>query len=106
MRPPQLSGFLDDRLIRRVSLDPVDPIYINGKTQLSKRPGTDVTVPVSTLSSAASSQRKTPFHTLFFQVDVQKLRLYCDPLQSERETACEIFSVVGSLIEVIFSVSE
>ncbi|TWW71418.1 Collagen alpha-1(XXI) chain [Takifugu flavidus] len=71
VRPPQLSSFLDDRLIREGSLDPVDPIYINGKTQLSKRPGTDTSVPV----------------------DLQKLRLYCDPLQSQRETACEIFSV-------------
>uniref|UniRef100_A0A674MLG4 Si:dkey-225n22.4 n=1 Tax=Takifugu rubripes TaxID=31033 RepID=A0A674MLG4_TAKRU len=68
VRPPQLSSFLDDRLIREGSLDPVDPIYINGKTQLSKRPGTDTSV------------------------DLQKLRLYCDPLQSQRETACEIFS--------------
>lgn len=31
---------------------------------------------------------------LVVQVDVQTLRLYCDPHQSERETACEIFSVV------------
>lgn len=28
------------------------------------------------------------------QVELQKLRLYCDPHQSERETACEIYSVV------------
>ncbi|CAF87062.1 unnamed protein product, partial [Tetraodon nigroviridis] len=68
VRPPRVSGFLDDGPIGRLSLDPVDPIYINGKVQLSKRPGSDVTVPV----------------------DVQKLRLYCDPLQSDRETACEI----------------
>lgn len=47
VRPPQLFSFLDDRLIREDSLDPVDPIYINGKTQLSKRLGTDTSVPVS-----------------------------------------------------------
>lgn len=38
------------------------------------------------------------FSLVFLQVDVQKLRLYCDPLQSDRETACEIPSVVSFLI--------
>lgn len=38
------------------------------------------------------------FHHLLIQVEVQKLRLYCDPNQSERETACEIFSVVRPLL--------
>lgn len=97
VRPPQLSSFLDDRLVRQASLDPVDPIYINGKTQLSKRPGSDVTVPVSMKRSAppAPGSKKTTFPT-FLQLDVQKLRLYCDPLQSDRETACEIPSVVSS----------
>lgn len=33
------------------------------------------------------------------QVDIQKLRLYCDPHQSERETACEIYSVVGVTVQ-------
>lgn len=55
VRPPQLSGFLDDRLIRKAPLDPVDPIYINGKTQLSKRPGSDLGVAVSMKSSARSA---------------------------------------------------
>lgn len=32
----------------------------------------------------------------FSQMEIQKLRLYCDPQQSERETACEIYSVVSS----------
>lgn len=54
VRPPRLSGFLDDGLIGQLSLDPVDPIYINGKVQLSKRPGSDATVPVSMQSSAWS----------------------------------------------------
>lgn len=31
-------------------------------------------------------------------MEIQKLRLYCDPHQSERETACEIYSVVRSSI--------
>ncbi|KAM9332581.1 LOW QUALITY PROTEIN: uncharacterized protein KZ484_017656 [Pholidichthys leucotaenia] len=69
VRPRLVTGFLDDRLIREVVLEPMEPIYINGETQVSKRK--DVTVPV----------------------EIQKLRLYCDPHQSERETACEIYSV-------------
>lgn len=117
VRPPQLSSFLDDRLVRKLSLDPVDPIYINGKTQLSKRPGSDVTVPVSMKSSAPfyhrwllkkkkhkKNQRDFPLPLL--QVDIQKLRVYCDPLQSERETACEIPSVVSSLFRNSFSPSQ
>nr|XP_046227047.1 collagen alpha-1(XXI) chain [Scatophagus argus] len=71
VRPLQVTSFLDDQLIHEVKLEPVEPIYINGRTQLAKRQGTDITVPV----------------------DIQKLRLYCDPHQSERETACEIYSV-------------
>lgn len=34
------------------------------------------------------------FKSLNIKVEIQKLRLYCDPHQSERETACEIYSVV------------
>ncbi|XP_030253405.1 collagen alpha-1(XXI) chain [Sparus aurata] len=71
VRPSQVTSFLDDQPIQEVMLEPVVPIYINGETQLSKRRGTDITVPV----------------------EIQKLRLYCDPHQSERETACEIYSV-------------
>ncbi|XP_076014467.1 collagen alpha-1(XXI) chain [Genypterus blacodes] len=71
VRPRQVSSFLDDHLIQEVMLEPVEPIYISGKTQVAKRRGTDISVPV----------------------EIQKLRLYCDPHQSERETACEIFSV-------------
>ncbi|XP_071342022.1 collagen alpha-1(XXI) chain [Trachinotus anak] len=74
VRPHQVSSFLDDQLIREIKLEPVEPIFINGETQVAKRRGTDITVPV----------------------EIQKLRLYCDPHQSERETACEIYSVVRS----------
>lgn len=35
------------------------------------------------------------------QVEIQKLRLYCDPHQSERETACEIYSVVRTVSTLI-----
>ncbi|XP_034028797.1 collagen alpha-1(XXI) chain-like [Thalassophryne amazonica] len=71
VRPRQITSFLDDEVIQKVQVEQVEPIYINGKTQVAKRQGTDLTVPV----------------------DLQKLRLYCDPYQSERETACEIYSV-------------
>ncbi|XP_070784405.1 collagen alpha-1(XXI) chain [Enoplosus armatus] len=71
VRPRQVTSFLDDQLIREVMLEPAEPIYINGETQVAKRRGADVAVPV----------------------EIQKLRLYCDPHQSERETACEIYSV-------------
>lgn len=33
----------------------------------------------------------------FSQIRIQKLRLYCDPMQSERETACEIYSVASDI---------
>ncbi|XP_051910160.1 collagen alpha-1(XXI) chain [Hippocampus zosterae] len=71
VRPSQVTSFLDDQRIQEITPEPMEPIYINGKTQVAKRRGTDATVPMQ----------------------IQKLRLYCDPLQSERETACEIFSV-------------
>uniref|UniRef100_A0AAV2L807 Collagen alpha-1(XXI) chain n=1 Tax=Knipowitschia caucasica TaxID=637954 RepID=A0AAV2L807_KNICA len=71
VRPRKVSAFLDDRLIQEQELQPVEPIFINGYTQVSKKGRTEVTVPV----------------------DIQKLRLYCDPEHSGRETACEIYSV-------------
>uniref|UniRef100_UPI0037E86B09 collagen alpha-1(XXI) chain-like n=1 Tax=Semicossyphus pulcher TaxID=241346 RepID=UPI0037E86B09 len=71
VRPSQVTSFLEDQPIQEVKLEPVEPIYINGETQVAKRRGTDTTV----------------------LVEIQKLRLYCDPHQSERETACEIYSV-------------
>ncbi|XP_077410649.1 uncharacterized protein LOC144040375 [Vanacampus margaritifer] len=71
VRPSQVTGFLDDQRVQEITPEPMEPIYINGKTQVAKRRGIDVTVPIQ----------------------IQKLRLYCDPLQSERETACEIFYV-------------
>ncbi|XP_057680160.1 collagen alpha-1(XXI) chain [Corythoichthys intestinalis] len=71
VRPSQVTSFLDDQRLEEITPEPMEPIYINGKTQVAKRRGIDVTVPLQ----------------------IQKLRLYCDPLQSERETACEIFYV-------------
>ncbi|XP_075070496.1 uncharacterized protein LOC142159497 [Mixophyes fleayi] len=63
--------YLDDALIQNQALEEIGPIFINGKTQVVKR--------------AKSDQSVT--------MEIQKLRLYCDPEQSERETACEIYSV-------------
>ncbi|XP_026106293.1 collagen alpha-1(XXI) chain-like [Carassius auratus] len=71
VRPRRVSCFLDDQQIQDEALEAVVPIFINGKTQISKRSGSDATLPT----------------------EIQKLRLYCDPQQSERETACEIYSV-------------
>lgn len=47
VRPTQVTSFLDDQVIREMMLEPVEPIYINGETQVAKRRGTDITVPVS-----------------------------------------------------------
>ncbi|XP_056377095.1 collagen alpha-1(XXI) chain-like [Hyla sarda] len=63
--------FLDDSLIEKRTLEEIGPIFINGKTQVVKK--------------EKSNQSVT--------MEIQKLRLYCDPEQSERETACEIYSV-------------
>ncbi|XP_029443002.1 collagen alpha-1(XXI) chain-like [Rhinatrema bivittatum] len=66
-----VSLFVDDELIQRNPLEETGPIYINGRTQVAKQVATDTTVPL----------------------EIQKLRLYCDPQQSDRETACEISTV-------------
>ncbi|XP_066544814.1 collagen alpha-1(XXI) chain [Amia ocellicauda] len=66
-----IACFLDDVRVQEKPLEQVIPIYINGKTQVAKRVKKEATVPI----------------------ELQKLRLYCDPEQSERETACEIYSV-------------
>lgn len=61
VRPRQLTSFLDDQTIQEVMLEPVEPIYINGETQLAKRPGTDVTVPVS--NNALKTQDRPLIHS-------------------------------------------
>ncbi|XP_068094435.1 collagen alpha-1(XXI) chain-like [Hyperolius riggenbachi] len=63
--------FLDDSLMESQVLEEIGPIFINGKTQALKKQDTDESV----------------------KMEIQKLRLYCDPEQSERETACEIYTV-------------
>ncbi|XP_014348118.1 collagen alpha-1(XXI) chain-like [Latimeria chalumnae] len=69
----KVTLFLDDVQIQERPLEDTMPIYINGKTQAAKYLAQDATAPI----------------------EIQKLRLYCDPQQSERETACEIYSVVS-----------
>ncbi|XP_051557636.1 collagen alpha-1(XXI) chain-like [Myxocyprinus asiaticus] len=71
VKPRRITCFVDGTYVEEQLLDPVVPIYINGKTQVAKKVNIQTTVPIV----------------------LQKLRLYCDPLQSERETACEIYSV-------------
>uniref|UniRef100_W5MVA0 Collagen alpha-1(XXI) chain n=1 Tax=Lepisosteus oculatus TaxID=7918 RepID=W5MVA0_LEPOC len=71
VKAKHITCFLDDVQIEEKPLEQVIPIYINGKTQVAKRVKREATVPI----------------------EIQKLRLYCDPQQSERETACEIYSV-------------
>ncbi|XP_073669224.1 uncharacterized protein [Paramisgurnus dabryanus] len=68
VRPQNVTFFLDDQQIQGKALEPVVPIYINGETQISKRFESNATL----------------------SIEIQKLRLYCDPQQCERETACEI----------------
>ncbi|XP_042294317.1 collagen alpha-1(XXI) chain [Sceloporus undulatus] len=60
--------YIDDQETEVKPLNPVLGIYISGVTQIGKYSGKDETV----------------------QFDVQKLRIYCDPEQNNRETACEI----------------
>ncbi|ROL43782.1 Collagen alpha-1(XXI) chain [Anabarilius grahami] len=71
VKPKRITCFVDGAYVEEQLLDPVVPIYINGKTQVAKKVNIETTVPIV----------------------LQKLRLYCDPQQSERETACEIYSV-------------
>ncbi|XP_051880819.1 collagen alpha-1(XXI) chain-like [Pristis pectinata] len=66
--------YLDDKSIETRQLEPVLGIFISGKTQIGKYFGKEATVPF----------------------DVQKLRIYCDPEQNQRETACEIPVVVST----------
>ncbi|XP_020637435.3 collagen alpha-1(XXI) chain [Pogona vitticeps] len=60
--------YIDDQETEVKPLHPVLGIYISGVTQIGKYSGKEETV----------------------QFDVQKLRIYCDPEQNNRETACEI----------------
>ncbi|XP_050828454.1 collagen alpha-1(XXI) chain isoform X1 [Serinus canaria] len=68
--------YIDGQEIETKPLHPVLGIYISGLTQIGKYSGKEETV----------------------QFDIQKLRIYCDPEQNNRETVCEIpgFGYQGS----------
>lgn len=66
--------YIDDLVIETLSLEPPVGIFINGKTQVGKYVSKETTVPF----------------------EIQKLRIYCDPEQNNRETACEIPGVCSN----------
>ncbi|KAJ8359993.1 hypothetical protein SKAU_G00165180 [Synaphobranchus kaupii] len=68
--------YVDDLEIETLPLEPPDGIFVNGKTQVGKYVSKETTVPF----------------------EIQKLRIYCDPEQNIRETACEIPGVDGECI--------
>lgn len=68
-----ITLYVDDLEIETLALEPPDGIFINGKTQVGKYVSKETTVPF----------------------EIQKLRIYCDPEQNNRETACEIPGVDG-----------
>uniref|UniRef100_A0A8C3A9V0 Collagen alpha-1(XXI) chain n=1 Tax=Cyclopterus lumpus TaxID=8103 RepID=A0A8C3A9V0_CYCLU len=72
--------YVDDLEIETRSLEPPVGIFINGKTQVGKYVRKETTVPF----------------------EIQKLRIYCDPEQSNRETACEIPGVVSTRVCLAF----
>lgn len=66
--------YVDDLEIETLPLEPPVGIFINGKTQVGKYVQKETTVPF----------------------EIQKLRIYCDPEQNSRETACEIPGVCSN----------
>uniref|UniRef100_A0A3Q2TUJ2 Collagen alpha-1(XXI) chain n=1 Tax=Fundulus heteroclitus TaxID=8078 RepID=A0A3Q2TUJ2_FUNHE len=65
--------YVDDLEMETQPLEPSVGIFINGQTQVGKYVNKETTVPF----------------------EIQKLRIYCDPEQNTRETACEIPGVVS-----------
>ncbi|XP_037829540.1 collagen alpha-1(XXI) chain isoform X2 [Kryptolebias marmoratus] len=66
--------YVDDLEIETLALQPSVGIFINGKTQVGKYVNKETTVPF----------------------EIQKLRIYCDPEQNSRETACEVPGVCSN----------
>ncbi|XP_059214928.1 collagen alpha-1(XXI) chain [Centropristis striata] len=66
--------YVDDLEIETQPLETPVGIFINGKTQVGKYVQKETTVPF----------------------EIQKLRIYCDPEQNNRETACEIPGVCSN----------
>ncbi|XP_068135466.1 collagen alpha-1(XXI) chain [Hyperolius riggenbachi] len=71
-----ITLYIDDQQIETSKLLPVIGIYVSGKTQIGKYSGREETV----------------------QFTLQKLRIYCDPEQNKRETACEIPGMNGECL--------
>uniref|UniRef100_A0A8B9JDP9 Collagen alpha-1(XXI) chain n=1 Tax=Astyanax mexicanus TaxID=7994 RepID=A0A8B9JDP9_ASTMX len=71
--------YVDDLEIETLVLEPPIGIFINGKTQVGKYVSKETTVPF----------------------EIQKLRIYCDPEQNNRETACEIPGVCADVSDYI-----
>lgn len=71
--------YIDGQEIETKPLHPVLGIYISGLTQIGKYSGKEETV----------------------QFDIQKLRIYCDPEQNNRETVCEIPGFVSMIDELL-----
>ncbi|KAM3605609.1 uncharacterized protein V6R79_001914 [Siganus canaliculatus] len=66
--------YIDDLVMETLALEPPVGIFINGKTQVGKYVSKETTVPF----------------------EIQKLRIYCDPEQNNRETACEVPGVCSN----------
>uniref|UniRef100_A0A4W5PUI9 Collagen alpha-1(XXI) chain n=1 Tax=Hucho hucho TaxID=62062 RepID=A0A4W5PUI9_9TELE len=75
--------YVDDLEIETLPLEPPVGIFINGKTQIGKYVSKETTVPF----------------------EIMKLRIYCDPEQNNRETACEIPGVVSTTTSLDLSFS-
>ncbi|MEQ2195913.1 hypothetical protein XENOCAPTIV_020276, partial [Xenoophorus captivus] len=71
--------YVDDLEMETRPLEPSVGIFINGKTQVGKYVNKETTVPF----------------------EIQKLRIYCDPEQNTRETACEIPGVCSNSADYI-----
>uniref|UniRef100_A0A3P8VP08 Collagen alpha-1(XXI) chain n=1 Tax=Cynoglossus semilaevis TaxID=244447 RepID=A0A3P8VP08_CYNSE len=74
--------YIDDLLIETLALEAPAGIFISGKTQVGKYFRKETTVPF----------------------EIQKLRIYCDPEQNNRETACEIPGVVSTSFQFGFTI--
>ncbi|XP_066536091.1 collagen alpha-1(XXI) chain isoform X2 [Hoplias malabaricus] len=80
----EVTLYVDDLEIETLQLEPPDGIFINGKTQVGKYVRKETTVPF----------------------ELQKLRIYCDPEQNNRETACEIPGVCADVLADINPTTE
>ncbi|CAM9420746.1 unnamed protein product [Lampetra fluviatilis] len=75
---------IDDEEVDYKILDNIISIFINGKTQIAKYSQQEATAPVV----------------------IQKIRIYCDPGQSKRETACEIGGVCKEIQALVGTLPE